>query len=152
MMRRQLHDETYNTVTSAWRLLVAHVGGVDVMASATGGKRSHVSEFGSPHSSRAPTVAIVMEAEAFAGEPMVTAALAAANGGELWTSYDFNMVDFQRSLAFVIIHINHSWCCVVCRLRQASGQNWCATAEVRCEGHCTLRHEAQVDQSLPRLV
>lgn len=80
---RHLAAERHNALCSAWRRLVLHVGGLETLASYLGKAKSHLSEFGAPHTGRSPTVATVLEAEAFAGEPLITAALAAAQGYRL---------------------------------------------------------------------
>lgn len=82
-MTRQLSAAAHNALCTAWRRLVRHVGGVDPLAVGLGVQRSHVSEFGSPHTGRSPPAALVLEAEALAGEPIVTEALAAALGYRL---------------------------------------------------------------------
>lgn len=80
---RHLAAEAHNALCSAWKRLVQHVGGGEVVASYLGKQRSHVSEYGLPHAGRSPSVATVLEAEAFAGEPFITRQLAAAQGYRL---------------------------------------------------------------------
>lgn len=80
---RHLGTERHNALCSAWKRLVLHVGSVDALACHLGKQRSHVSEFGLPHAGRSPSVATVMEAEALAGEPFITATLAAVHGYRL---------------------------------------------------------------------
>lgn len=80
---RHLAAEVHNGLCTAWRRLVRHVGGVDVLAAGIGVQRSHASEFGAPHSGRSPTLAVALEADALAGEPIMASALAAAQGYRL---------------------------------------------------------------------
>ena len=82
---RHLGAAAHNALCFAWKRLVGHLGlgGGEVMAAHLGRAKSHISEFGLPHAGRSPSVATVLEAEAFAGEPFVTAALAAAQGYRL---------------------------------------------------------------------
>lgn len=80
---RHLAAAAHNALCSAWKRLVIQVGGVDPLAAHLGRQRSHVSEYGLPHAGRSPSVATVLEAEAFAGEPFITRQLAAAQGYRL---------------------------------------------------------------------
>lgn len=65
---------------TAWRMLVPAVGGVDAMAACTRATRSMVSEYGSRSSERFPPADVILDAEIIAEAPLVTAALAEAQG------------------------------------------------------------------------
>ena len=70
-------------VKTAWKLLTDVVGGVEAMATACGMSRSLVSEYGNRNSDRFPPAQVIIDAERVAGEPLVTTALARAQGYEL---------------------------------------------------------------------
>lgn len=72
-----------NAVKTAWKLLTDRIGGVDATAAACNTQRSMVSQYGDRNGDRFPPAQIIMRAEHYAGEPLVTAALARANGWEL---------------------------------------------------------------------
>jgi hypothetical protein len=82
---RHLGQASHNALCFAWKRLVGHLGhgGGEVLAAHLGRAKSHISEYGMPHTGRAPSVATVLEAESFAGEPFVTRALAAVAGYRL---------------------------------------------------------------------
>lgn len=83
MLRRRVGEDLHNTLCTAWRQVVARVGKGTALAAHLEVQESHISEWGSPESGRAVPIAVVLEAEVFAGEPFVTAALAAAQGYRL---------------------------------------------------------------------
>lgn len=80
MRTRHLPAEAYAGVKTATRLLVQQIGGVDAFAACTRATRSMASEYGAPHGERFIAADIVLDAEAVAAEPLVTAALARAQG------------------------------------------------------------------------
>lgn len=79
-MSHQFAPETYNAVKTAWKLLVGLLGGVDAASAAVDRAKSRISEYGTPHTDRFVPVDLVLDAERLAGEPLVTAALARAQG------------------------------------------------------------------------
>lgn len=83
MLARRLGEAAHNTLCTAWRRVVLRVGKADALALHLGVPTSRVTEWGQPESGRSPPVAVVLEAEAFAGEPIVAEALAAAQGFRL---------------------------------------------------------------------
>jgi hypothetical protein len=70
-------------VKTAWKLLVAKVGGVEAAAACTRASRSLVSDYGNYESPRFAPGNAILDVEEIAGEPLVTAALARARGYEL---------------------------------------------------------------------
>lgn len=72
-----------NSVKTAWKLLVQRLGGVDATAACTRAQRSRVSEYGTIGTDRWAPVDVILDAETIAGVPMVTAALARAQGYDL---------------------------------------------------------------------
>lgn len=74
---------SYNALKTAWKRLVHALGGVDATAACTRGHRGHISEWGAVHSERFPPLDVILDAEAIAGEPFVTDALATAMGYRL---------------------------------------------------------------------
>jgi hypothetical protein len=70
-------------VKTAWKLLVETLGGVEATSAACGIARSLVSEYGNRNGDRYPPAHTIIAAEKVAGEPLVTAALARAQGYEL---------------------------------------------------------------------
>lgn len=79
-MTRQLAPAAYNGVKTAWKQVTGDLGGVEATASAVDRTKSLVSEYGTLHSDRFPPADVILDAEALAGEPRVTAALARAQG------------------------------------------------------------------------
>ncbi|MDE8344653.1 MAG: hypothetical protein POH28_00555 [Acidocella sp.] len=77
------HSAPKLAVKSAWKLLVASLGGVDATAACVRCSRSLISEYGNRASDRFPPANAILEAEEVASEPFVTAALARALGYEL---------------------------------------------------------------------
>lgn len=74
---------TPNALKTAWKMLVHMIGGVDATAACTRATRSMVSEYGNVHGERWAPIDVILEAERIAGEPLVTAALARAQGFKL---------------------------------------------------------------------
>ena len=70
-------------VKTAWRVLVDKAGGVEAVAAACGIMKSLVSQYGDRNCDRYPPAQTIIAAERAAGEPLVTAALARAQGFEL---------------------------------------------------------------------
>lgn len=77
---RRLPEETYRSVKTATRLLREELGGVDAMAACTRAVRSLVSDYGNPHSDRFMPADVILDCESVAGAPLITAALARAQG------------------------------------------------------------------------
>ena len=75
--------EQLAALKTAWRMLVRRMGGVDPAGAVVGAQRSHVSEWGAGTSERYVSVDRVLRAEMDSGEPLLTAALAAAQGYRL---------------------------------------------------------------------
>ena len=73
----------YNGLKTAWKSLVLRLGGVDAVAACTRAVRSRVTEYGAVHSDRFAPIDIILDAETVAGEPLITSALARAQGYEL---------------------------------------------------------------------
>jgi hypothetical protein len=82
-MTQQLAPHVYTGVKTAWKLLVGHIGGVAAVASCTRATPSMASDYGNIHSERFVPVDVLLDAEFVAGEPLVTAALARAQGYDL---------------------------------------------------------------------
>jgi len=82
-MTMQLAPHVYAATKTAWKLLVSHLGGGEAVAACTRATRSMVSDYGNVHSERFVPVDVLLDAETVAGEPLVTAALARAQGYEL---------------------------------------------------------------------
>lgn len=82
-MQRHLGNAAHNALATAWRRLVLHTGKGDALAHHLGVPASRVTEWSQPDSGRSPSIAAVLEAEALAGRPFVTEALAAAAGYRL---------------------------------------------------------------------
>jgi hypothetical protein len=80
---KQHAPSVYNSAKSAWKALVQTIGGIDAVAACTRANRAMASEYGSPHSQRFVPVDVLLDAEAVAEMPLVTAALARAQGYEL---------------------------------------------------------------------
>lgn len=76
-------DTQKAAVKTAWKLLVDAMGGVEAASAACGISRSLVSEYGSRNSERYPPAHTIIAAEKVAEQPLVTAALARAQGYEL---------------------------------------------------------------------
>lgn len=72
-----------NAVKTAWKLIVQRLGGVDAAAAACGISRSLISNYGNRNGEYYPPAQTIITAESMAGEPLVTAALARAQGWEL---------------------------------------------------------------------
>lgn len=80
MAQRHLGAAAHAELAMAWRRLV-HAGGKGLaLAAHLEVPASRVTEYGTPDSGRSPSIATVLEAEAFMGRPFVTEALAAAQG------------------------------------------------------------------------
>lgn len=75
--------QVYAATKTAWKLLVGRLGGTEAVASCTRATRSMASDYGNIQSERFVPVDVLLDAEAVAGEPLVTAALARAQGYEL---------------------------------------------------------------------
>lgn len=82
-MTQQHAPHVYASVKTAWKLLVGRLGGVEAVTSCTRAARSLASDYGNVHSDRYVPVDVLLDAETVAGEPLVTAALARAQGYEL---------------------------------------------------------------------
>jgi hypothetical protein len=80
---QQHAPHVYAAVKTAWKLLVGRLGGGEAVASCTRAARSLVSDYGNIHSDRFVPVDVLLDAETVAGEPLVTAALARAQGFDL---------------------------------------------------------------------
>ncbi|MDE1907145.1 MAG: hypothetical protein KGH75_11925 [Rhodospirillales bacterium] len=76
-------DIKRNSIKTAWKMLVHDLGGVDATAAACGISRSLVSNYGNRNSDYYPPAQTIIAAESVASEPLVTAALARAQGREL---------------------------------------------------------------------
>jgi hypothetical protein len=81
--QQQHAPQVYAGVKTAWKLLVQRLGGGEAAASCTRATRSMASDYGNIHSDRFVPVDVLLDAESVAGEPLVTAALARAQGYEL---------------------------------------------------------------------
>lgn len=79
---RQFAPETYCALKTAWKDVVAHLGGLEATASTTRVARSQVAAYGDVHSDRFVPVDVVLDAERVAGVPSVTQMLARAHGLE----------------------------------------------------------------------
>ena len=82
-MARQHAAQGYAGLKTGTRLLLRDLGGIDAAASCSRVGRSLWSDYASPHSDRFIPVDVVIDAEAIAGTPHVTAAMARALGYEL---------------------------------------------------------------------
>jgi hypothetical protein len=82
-MTQQHAPHVYAAVKTAWKLLVGRLGGLDAVTSCTRAARSLASDYGNIHSDRFVPVDVLLDAETVAGEPLVTAAIARAQGYEL---------------------------------------------------------------------
>lgn len=80
---RRFAPETYFALKTAWKELVAHLGGLEATASTTRVARSQVAEYGNIHSERFAPIDVVLDAESVAGAPSVTQMLARAHGFDL---------------------------------------------------------------------
>lgn len=80
MAQRHLGAAAHAELAMAWRRMVLAGGKGLALAAHLGVPASRVTEYGIPDSERSPSVATVLEAEAFMGRPFVTEALAAAQG------------------------------------------------------------------------
>src|SRR5579871_706087 len=83
MAASMIGDSPRAAVKTAWKMLVDVIGGVEASSVACGISRSLVSEYGNRQSDRFPPAQTIIAAERSAGEPLVTAALARAQGYEL---------------------------------------------------------------------
>jgi hypothetical protein len=77
---RPFADTTYNGLRTAWKRVVAALGGVDATAACVRVGRSQVSDYGVIGNEKFVPIDVVLDAESIAGQPLVTAALAAAQG------------------------------------------------------------------------
>ncbi len=91
MKQRAFASEQYNSVKTAFKLLVQQLGGIDAAASCTRVGRSQISEYGLTASDKTVPADVIMDLEAIAGVPMVTAALARAQG------YGLVMIEPKRA-------------------------------------------------------
>lgn len=83
-MTRQHSATAYNGLRTAWKLLVAACGGVEATAAAVRVKKTLVSDYGNINiEGRFVPVDVVMDVESLAGRPLITQALARAQGCEL---------------------------------------------------------------------
>lgn len=90
-MTRQHAPSVYNAVRTAVKRLIGALGGLDATAACVRVGRSQLSQYGDVNSDRHIPVDVVLDAEALAGEPFVTAALAYAQG------YRLTPIDPQKS-------------------------------------------------------
>ena len=88
-------DLGHAAVKTAWKLLVRDLGGVDAVAACTRASRSLASEYGNVQGERFAPVDVVLDAEAIAGVPHVTATMARLGGYELIPT----LADREGSLA-----------------------------------------------------
>jgi hypothetical protein len=82
-MTQQHAPHVYAGVKTAWKLVVSRLGSLDAVAACTRISRSGASDYGNIHSDRFVPVDVLLDAETVAGDPLVTAALARAQGYEL---------------------------------------------------------------------
>lgn len=82
-MARQHAAQGYAGLKTGTRLLLRDLGGIDAAAACSRVGRSLWSDYARPHSDRFIPVDVVIDAEAIAGTPHVTAAMARAQGYEL---------------------------------------------------------------------
>lgn len=83
MAERHLGAAAHAELAMAWRRMVLAGGKGLALAAHLGVPASRVTEYSAPDSGRSPSIATVLEAEAFMGRPFVTEALAAAQGFRL---------------------------------------------------------------------
>lgn len=77
---RPFSPADYNAIKTAFKLLLLRLGGVEAAASCTSVKKSLLADYGSVASERFARCDVIMDLERVAGEPIVTAALARAQG------------------------------------------------------------------------
>jgi hypothetical protein len=70
----------YNSVKTAFKLLVAELGGIDAAATCTRVERSQLSNYGTPNGDKFVPADVIMDLERVAGTPHITSALATAAG------------------------------------------------------------------------
>lgn len=83
LMPRQHAAQAYGGLKAGTRLLTRDLGGIDAAAACSRVGRSLISDYANPASDRFIPVDVVIDAEAIAGTPHVTAAMARALGYEL---------------------------------------------------------------------
>lgn len=83
LMARQHAAQGYAGLKTGTRLLTRDLGGIDAAAACSRVGRTLWSDYASPHSDRFIPVDVVIDAEAIAGTPYVTAAMARAQGYHL---------------------------------------------------------------------
>lgn len=98
-MPRAHAAELYNGLKTAWKQLVGDIGGIDAVAACTRTTRSLAGDFGSLNADRFAPIDVVLDAEAIAGRPHVTAALARAQGYMLLPLAPRHAGDLSRVLA-----------------------------------------------------
>ncbi|MBW4089920.1 MAG: hypothetical protein HIU82_02255 [Proteobacteria bacterium] len=79
-MQRPHAPVAYNALKTAWKCLVQDVGGVEAVAACTRVNLTLVSQYGNVYGDRFAPIDVVMDAETVGGTPLVTAALARAQG------------------------------------------------------------------------
>ena len=83
-MIRQHAPSAYASLKSAWKVLVGRAGGVEALAAGTRVGIASISGYGAQHMADSfPPADVVLDAELLAEEPLVTAALARAQGFSL---------------------------------------------------------------------
>lgn len=75
--------ERLNGLKTAFKRVLADLGGVDAAASCSRIGRSQVSDYGNITSDKMPPIDVVLDFEAITGQPHITAAMAGALGYEL---------------------------------------------------------------------
>ncbi len=80
MNARQHSASVYNSLKTAFKMLIADLGGLDAAASCTRVKRSNLSDYGAPGKDFAVPSDVIADLETVAGTPRVTSALARIQG------------------------------------------------------------------------
>lgn len=76
-------SQAYAAIKTGTRLVIHDLGGVDAASACSRVGRSQWSDYANPHSDKFVHVDVLIDAEAIAGTPHVTAALARIHGYEL---------------------------------------------------------------------
>ncbi len=79
-MQRPHAPAAYNALKTTWKCLVQNVGGLDATAACTRVNASLLSQYGNVYGERFAPVDVILDVETIAGDPLVTAALARAQG------------------------------------------------------------------------
>lgn len=117
MAQRHLAAAAHAELATAWRRLVLHTGKGDALAAHLAVPASRVTEWSQPDSGRAPSVTAVLEAEAFAGRPFVTEALATAQGFRLVPVEAEDATDLEPLAADVAAEFGQAFAVLAAALR-----------------------------------